>query len=259
MAPLVAARGVCKAYAEFRLADVDLRVSAGDLVGLVGPNGAGKTTLIKILLGMVHRDAGGVEVLGHGPERKPAAARRHIGFVHESGSFYDHLSAHALGRAVGLFYPSWDRGRFGELLDRFEVPPHKRIRGLSRGMPTKLALAISLSHSARLLLLDEPTAGLNPIFRRELLDELRAVLADDRRVVLLRAGGVAMQATLEELRDRWHVVRGDAPALPRRPVRCWSRTGCIPTGSSGLPSTTRSWRQSRATRRCGSRRPSTTW
>jgi len=228
--PLLEFREVSKRYGEFLLDRVSFSLPRGYICGLVGPNGAGKTTIVKLLLNLVDRDAGRIEVAGLDPAEHETAVKARIGFVHEVPTFYEHLSLEAIGDIVGSFYTAWDEALFASLLVEFDLPPRVRFGTLSRGMRTKGALALALAHRAELLVLDEPTAGLDPVFRRALLERLAGYVSDGRASVLLsthitsdleriadfvtyvRAGRVVLSATRDELAERWAIVRG-GPAL----------------------------------------------
>ena len=231
MEPLLEFQDVSKRYESFALDGVSFSLPRGYIGGLIGPNGAGKTTIVKLLLNLVSRDAGRIGVAGLDPVGDEVAVKRRIGFVHEVPSYYEHLSLDAIGRMIGRFYPAWDGALFASLLSEFDLPPRPRFGSLSRGMRTKGALALALAHRAELLVLDEPTAGLDPVFRRALLERLAAYVSDGRASVLLsthitsdlermadfitfvRAGRVVLSATRDELAERWAVVRGGLALL----------------------------------------------
>ena len=231
MKPLLEFRNVSKRYEGFALDGVSFSLPRGHIGGLIGPNGAGKTTIVNLLLNLVSRDGGRIEVAGHDPAEDEVAVKRRIGFVHEVPSYYEHLSLNAIGRMIARFYPEWDGPLFASLLREFDVPPRPRFGSLSRGMRTKGALALALAHRAELLVLDEPTAGLDPVFRRALLERLAAYVADGRASVLIsthitsdlerladfityvRAGRVVFSAARDELAERWATVRGGSVLL----------------------------------------------
>jgi ABC-2 type transport system ATP-binding protein len=229
--PALALAGVGKRYPGFALADVTFDLPRGYVLGLVGPNGAGKTTTLKLVLGLLRRDAGEVRVLGLDPERDGAAARARVGFVHDEPFFYPQLTLAQNRALVARFYPTWDEAKFARLAEAFSLRLAQRFGALSRGTRTRFALAMALSHGAELLVLDEPTTGLDPVFRRELLDVLRSELQDERvaivfsthitsdleriadLVVVLQRGRVAAAASREEIAERWGVVRGGLELL----------------------------------------------
>jgi ABC-2 type transport system ATP-binding protein len=218
--------GVGKSWESFALRDVSFRLPPGYITGLVGPNGAGKTTLVRIALDLVRADAGVVRLFGQDHREGGAALRARIGFVHDRPSCYDHLAVARLGALVGSFYPTWEQEAFERLIREFELPPKRKVQALSRGMKVKLGLALALSHRAELLILDEPTTGLDPVFRRELLERLSGLISDGRTsvlfstqilsdleriadfVVFLRGGEVLHEGVKDDVVDRWAVVRG---------------------------------------------------
>lgn len=220
--------GVSKDYEGFALRDISFSVPRGYIVGLVGPNGAGKTTLMRLALGLAGNDGGSVRVFGQDPRREGAAIRARIGFVHEAPSFYDYLSAERVARIVAPFYPAWDQALFSRLITEFGVPLRKAVSSLSRGTRTKFAIALALAHRAELLLLDEPTVGLDPVFRDELLGRLSALIGDGRTsvlfstqivgdleriadfIVLIRDGRLLFSGPKDDILDHWAVVRAGA-------------------------------------------------
>ena len=153
-------RGLCKAYPRFHLKDVTLHVPRGTVVGLIGENGAGKSTLIGAALGLLRRDAGVVRVLGK--ETLDAETLGQVGVVFDGNNFPDMLSPAKLGRVLKRIYPSWDEPRYAALLERLGVPQDQKLREMSKGTRTKLSIVTALSHGSRLLVLDEPTAALDP-------------------------------------------------------------------------------------------------
>jgi len=210
--------------------DLDLAVPRGAIYGLLGRNGAGKTTTIRMLLGILAPDGG---TLMFGEEEVPRATARHrraIGYVSQQQHFYPWMRVRRLGRFVGGFYPTWDRAHFGELLEQLGVEPAQRVGELSGGTKMKLALALALAHRPPLLLLDEPTAGVDPVTRREIVDHLRALVEREQRTVLfsthnvteidaigdqvgvLHGGRIFWQGPVGGLRDRVRQVSGPLPA-----------------------------------------------
>jgi ABC-2 type transport system ATP-binding protein len=234
--PILELRGVGKRYPGFALRDVSFSLPRGYVCGLIGPNGAGKTTIVKMILGLVRPESGELRVCGSDPAAAERAVKDRVGFVHEVPAYYDHLSVQAVGAIVRPFYSRWDQPLFEALLRDFEVPARKWFGALSRGTRTKAALALALAHHAELLVLDEPTAGLDPVFRRSLLDRLAAYVEDGRASVLfsthitgdldrmadyitfIRDGRLVFSSTREEVSDRWFVVKGD-PRVLDGPIR----------------------------------------
>lgn len=174
----------------FSLRDVTLAVEPGQIVGFVGANGAGKTTTIRAALGLIKLDAGEVHLFGQhcgadAPDELQRHLRSRVGLVLDTCPFPSTLKVGQIESLVGPAYPTWDRETFAGFINRFGLDPKTKVKDLSRGMGMKLQLACALSHNAKLLVLDEATAGLDPMAREELLDELLAFVADDQRSVLL--------------------------------------------------------------------------
>lgn len=174
----------------FSLRDVTLAVEPGQIVGFVGANGAGKTTTIRAALGLIKPDAGEVHLLGqrcdtYAPDETQRHLRSRIGLVLDTCPFPSTLKVGQVEKLVGPAYPTWSCETFAGFIDRFGLDPKTKVKDLSRGMGMKLQLACALSHNAKLLVLDEATAGLDPMAREELLDELLAFVSDGQRSVLL--------------------------------------------------------------------------
>jgi ABC-2 type transport system ATP-binding protein len=182
--PAINITGVDKAYPFFQLSDIHLRVEPGQIMGFVGPNGAGKSTTIRILMGMIRQDRGDVCVLGHTMPRDQAAAKRDVGFVSEDMRLYGGQSLAWHMRWVAPIYPGWDAAYATTLLKRFNLHPAQTIKALSHGERVKATLLLALARRPRLLLLDEPTTGLDPVARHEILAELMDVVRDERRAIL---------------------------------------------------------------------------
>ena len=149
-----------------------LRVEQGEIYGFLGRNGAGKTTTLRILMGILHADAGALELFGERVKRVDVRHKQRIGYVSQEPSFYPWMTALDLGRFVGGLYPTWDGAEFERLLKLLDVPRDRRAAELSGGTRAKLGLALALAPRPPLLLLDEPTAGLDPVARREFNDLL---------------------------------------------------------------------------------------
>ena len=231
MEPVLDVRNVTKAYEGFTLRDVSFSLPRGFIMGLIGHNGAGKTTLLSLILNLVHADAGEIRVFGLDHKREEVAVRSRIGFVHETPTFFASLSVERAASVMAPFYPTWDDVGFLKLTEEFGLPREKKLGRLSQGMRTRFALAAALSHGAELLLLDEPSSGLDPAFRRDLLERLSGVIQGGRSSVLfsthitsdldriadyvtfLRQGRLIFSTTREDLMERWFLVKGSPDLL----------------------------------------------
>ena len=188
---LLELKGISRTVSDrFSLRDVTLAVEPGQIVGFVGANGAGKTTAIRAALGLIKLDAGEVHLFGQrcgadAPDESQRHLRSCVGLVLDTCPFPSTLKVGQIEALVGPAYPTWDRETFAGFINRFGLDPKTKVKDLSRGMGMKLQLACALSHNAKLLVLDEATAGLDPMAREELLDELLAFVADGQRSVLL--------------------------------------------------------------------------
>lgn len=178
--------GVTKRYdSGFTLDDVTFDLPPGYIMGLIGPNGAGKSTLIKLILNMIRRDAGAIQVLGLDAITQEERVKAEVGVVFDGSYFMETWSVSQVERVMAPMYPAWNKTVFDGYLRRFDLDRGKKVKELSRGMRTKLMLAVALSHDAKLLILDEPTSGLDVLSRDELMDILHAYIEDGRHAVLL--------------------------------------------------------------------------
>jgi len=220
-------RGVRKSYPGFTLKDVSFALPRGVIGGLIGPNGSGKTTIIKLIMNLIRREAGEIRVFGLDNRAAEVEVKSRIGFVYDVPGFWDDQSLDSQRRALGAFYPRWSDETFHRLAGEFDLPLDKKYKALSHGAKTKFALAMALSHGADLLIMDEPTAGLDPIFRRDLLRRLSALLQEEGKSILfsthitsdlervadvitfIRGGEIVFSLTRDELLDGWAIVRGD--------------------------------------------------
>ena len=176
--------GVSKSYPRFTLSDIDLELEPGHIMGFIGPNGAGKSTTIRIIMGLIRADRGRVEVLGQAMPRGQVAAKWHIGFASEDMRLYGSRTLQWHIDFCRSIYADWDEDYETSLIRRFNLRSEQKVKGLSHGERVKAGLLLVLARRPRLLVLDEPTTGLDPVARSEVLDELLDVLRDERRSVL---------------------------------------------------------------------------
>ena len=202
MSNLLNIRNLSKHYDGFDLADVSIDVPAGSVVGFVGSNGAGKTTTIKSVLGLVNPDGGQIALLGEeitgAPAARLAELKQRVGVVFDTCSFPEELDIDAVGKLMAACYRTWDRGVYRDYLNEFQLPRDKAVKDLSRGMSMKLSLACALAHHPDLLILDEATAGLDPIAREEALDILRDFMSDENHGILMSSH---ITSDLEKIAD----------------------------------------------------------
>ena len=167
------------------VSEVSLEVPPGKIFALMGRNGAGKSSLIRMLLGLTPITAGGATVLGLDSARQHVAIRARVGYVPEAHHMYRWMRIADVARFTASFYPTWNEKSCADLIRKFDLDPSKRIKELSRGMVAKVALTLALAHEPRLLVLDEPTDGLDAVVRKEFLESIVSVAADEGRTVLI--------------------------------------------------------------------------
>lgn len=169
--PVLEIEGLVKRYGAVEaLSGLDLSVRRGEVYGFLGRNGAGKSTTIRVIMGITQPTAGNLRLFGR-PGGIPE--RQRVGYVAQEQNFYGWMTPLSLGRFVRGFYPHWDDAAFVALIDNLELPAHRKVRTFSGGMKVKMALALALAHKPDILVLDEPTAGLDPVARREFLEMVR--------------------------------------------------------------------------------------
>lgn len=223
-APAFVLSGVEKSYPDFLLGPLDLTLEPGTVLGFVGPNGSGKTTTLNCIAGLAAPDAGSIEVFGRPADLRDGTWKADLGVVAETHGFYLNRTTEENLRFVGRFLPGWSEPRALRLAGRLGLPLDKKVRHLSKGNVAKLALVAALGHSPRLLLLDEPTAGLDPVVRSEVLDVLWEVLEDGEHamfysthvlsdisrladeLVFLRDGRILLRSGKDALTDRWRRI-----------------------------------------------------
>jgi ABC-2 type transport system ATP-binding protein len=183
--PVISLRDIRKSYGNFELGPVNLEIEPGYVVAVVGPNGGGKSTLIRMLMNLIQPDSGEVRLFGRAYPDEEVEIKRRVGYVPERSIGHDGMSAKSLGEFVSRFYPGWDHRLYEDLVSRSAIEPDERFGELSRGVQRRLAFAMALATGSELLLLDEPTAGVDPFARREMLEDISRFMDDgDERTVV---------------------------------------------------------------------------
>lgn len=172
-----------KKFKGFELEDVSFELKKGYIMGFIGPNGSGKTTTIKLIMNLLKRDSGSIEVFGKDNIKFEREIKDRIGFVYDESYFYQDLTIKQMKNIVAPFYTNWDEKQFKKYMKDFNLDEKKKIKKLSKGMKMKFSLSIALSHHAELIIMDEPTSGLDPIFRREMLDILYEIIQDENKSI----------------------------------------------------------------------------
>lgn len=182
--PAIQCEAITKRYPHFQLHNVDLSFEQGAVMGLVGPNGAGKSTILRIIMGLLGPDAGTVKVLGYSMPEEQIAAKRNIGFIAEDMRLYESETIAFHMDFIESIFDTWDDGYADILLRRFDLNKKQKVKGLSHGQRVKATLLLALARRPNMLVFDEPTTGLDPAVRREVLDEMMNALQDETRSIL---------------------------------------------------------------------------
>lgn len=177
--------GLTKRYGDFLLDHVSFGVPTGSIVGLIGENGAGKSTTIRGVLGMIHKEAGRIALLGQDTEAMDPSLKEKVGVVLGDCNFSEELTPLRLSKVLRDVYSGWDQAYFETLLTQLHVPQNKKIKGLSRGTKMKLSIAAAMAHHPQLLILDEATSGLDPVVRDDILDLFLDFVQDERNSILV--------------------------------------------------------------------------
>lgn len=198
-------RNLSKKFTGFSLNNVSFTLPMGYIMGFIGPNGSGKTTTIKLILNMLEKDGGAIQVFGRDTVSSEQEIKERIGVVMDNPYYVEDWTLAAVGKALAPFYQKWDSKKYSEMLFGFSLDPKKKVKQLSRGMKMKLMIAAAMSHGADLLILDEPTSGLDAVARDELMDILSAFIADENKAVLF---STHITADLEKIADYITFIHG---------------------------------------------------
>jgi len=252
MPAILEAAGLTKRYHDFTLRDISVEVPGGCIVAFFGPIGAGKTTLLKLLANQVPASSGTVRVFGLGYDEQEKEIKNRVGYVSQEPVFYRERSVEFNARFAASFFERWDGGAFYRMLDEFRISRGKDVRQLSTGQKALLSLALALSHAPDLLILDEPTAGLDIVLRRTILEHLRQFVAGGERGVVVAShltdgleeiaeyvnflvdGRLVLRSEKDELLSRWKRIHFKAGTLDPELVSHLVDVREQPFGSSGL-------------------------
>jgi len=252
MIPILEVKGLAKRYHDFTLKGISFEIPRGAVTAFFGPTGAGKTTLMKLLAHQIPATSGTIRVFGLSYQDRETEIKNRIGYVPQEPVYYMDRSVEFNARFVASFYESWDGGAFYKMLDEFKVSRGKPVKRLSRGQKTLFSIALALAHEVDLLILDEPTAGVDAILRRTILERFRKFVADgDRTIVVsshitdglediaeyvnfLSDGRLTLQSEKDDLLARWKRIHFKDSALPPDLVRQLTDVHRQPFGSSGL-------------------------
>ena len=227
--------GLRKSFGEYALGPVELTLPGGCILGLIGENGAGKSTTIRLILNMLARDGGEISVWGKDNLENSIEMKEELGVVLDEVGIPECLTALQVGEIMSELYRHWERDTYRKLLQRLSLPEKKTFGEYSRGMKMKLGIAVALSHGAKLLILDEPTGGLDPVVRDEVVELLREFVTDEEHAILisshivsdleklcdyiafLHRGKLMLMEEKDVLKDGYRLVRASAGELDTLP------------------------------------------
>jgi ABC-2 type transport system ATP-binding protein len=224
-----------KSFKDFEIKDISFSIPAGYIMGFIGRNGAGKTTVMKLIQNVIVKDGGTVAVCGYDNRRQEVKAKNCIGFVADTCPFIKKYSLLENGELFGKYYKDFNIERFNAYLSRFHLDAKQDILSLSKGMEARFQLAFALSHNPKLLIMDEPTDGLDPIFRREFIRLLQELVEKERMgilfsthitgdldkvadyITMIDQGRIFLSQDKETLLERYTIIRGEKGILERIP------------------------------------------
>lgn len=251
MKPILEVNELTKQLGSFKLDNVSFSLTEGCITGFIGVNGAGKTTTIKLLLGLIQKDAGEIKFFGKSIQNNEQEFKNRIGIVLDDGYFYDDLTLLEMKNVIAASYSNWDNRLFKQNIDRFGLQLNQRIGTLSKGMRMKYAIALAISHHADLLIMDEPTSGLDPQVRMELMDILLEYVGEGKSVflsshitsdldkvadmlILIHGGRIIFSEEKDLLLDKHGLVKGDNKELNEQSKALFLTLDETDYGFSGL-------------------------
>ena len=199
---MIRLENVKKQYKQFQL-DCSLQVKPGQITGLIGENGAGKSTTFKLILDLIRKDEGKIEVLGKSVSELTKEDKENIGVVLSDSGFSGYITVKDIIRILSALCSQFDKDAFLNGCDKYRIPLNKKIKEFSTGMKTKLKMLVAISHGAKLLILDEPTAGLDVVARDEFLEMLQEYMAKGEHSILISSH---ISSDLENLCDDFYMI-----------------------------------------------------
>ncbi|MCM1289673.1 MAG: ABC transporter ATP-binding protein [Corallococcus sp.] len=242
-------KNLCKTYPAFRLQNVNFILPEGEIVGFVGQNGAGKTTALKCIMRAVVPDSGTVTVNGLDMKENEEQIKQYVSFTSGAFEYFRNDKIRKIAAVYGKFYSNWEDEQFENYCKTFDLDLNKRVKELSAGMKVKFALALALSHNAKIFIFDEPTSGLDPIARDELLDLFRDVVSDGEssilfsthitsdldkcadRILFINKGKIVLDSPKDELLESHALIKGGSNDLTEN---LKSRCVAVKTNSFGF-------------------------
>ncbi|MDU1412097.1 MAG: ABC transporter ATP-binding protein [Clostridium sp.] len=224
-------KNLCKSYKNFKLDNISFQIKKGFVMGLIGENGAGKTTTIKLIMNLLKKDDGTIEIFDKDNCKYEREIKEKIGFVYDDCFYYENLSIKDNGKIFANFYKLWSWDTFNKYISDFGLNEKQKVKELSKGMKMKFAIALALSHGAEFLIFDEPTSGLDPVMRRQILDIFQNLMEDEKMGILIsshitsdleqiadyityiKKGKVVFSETTLDVLDNYKIIKGSLEDL----------------------------------------------
>lgn len=221
-------RNLDTTFKDFSLKNINLTLEKGSIMGLIGENGAGKTTLIKTIMNMYYTEKGDIKVYGHDHVKDEVTVKNLIGYVAAEDYFVQNYTLKAMANNFSVLFDNWNKDLFNRYVEKWKLPIDKQFDTFSKGMKTKAMLVLAIAHEPKLLLLDEPTAGLDPLVKVEILELLRDFVSDDEKAVLFSThitpdldktadyvtlisdGAVLETDSMDKISDKYILVSGNS-------------------------------------------------
>ena len=220
-----------KSYGDFKINNISFELEKGCIMGFVGQNGAGKTSTIKLIMNAIGKDSGNISVFGKDNISEEVFIKSKLGYVPDEDYFISTSTLKGHANALKLFYKTWSEDIFKKYVDLWELPVNKKLQEFSKGMKTKAMLTLAMAHQPELLILDEPTAGLDPVARIEVLDILREFVSDGQKSVLfsthitsdldkvadfitiINRGKVIESLSIDKIEEKYVIIMGSLDEL----------------------------------------------
>lgn len=230
---IIEIKNLTKEYEDFKLDNISFSLDRGYIMGFIGENGAGKTTTIKLIMNLLKRDEGEIQIFGKDNIDNEREIKERIGFVYDECFYYENLSIKDNEKIISGFYKSWNTKVFENYLRKFNLNKMQKVKQLSKGMKMKFAIALALSHNAEFLILDEPASGLDPVMRRDILDVFQEVIQDENVGILISShiifdlekisdyityiqkGKIVFSKATSELMEEYKIIKGDKALLSK--------------------------------------------
>lgn len=261
MSTILEINNLNKKLGTFSLNNLSFNIPEGCIAGFIGANGAGKTTTIKSILGLVQKDSGTIRILGKNLEQNEQELKNNIGVVFDEGYFYEDLTLEQMKNIIAPAYSNWDEKVYKNNISHFNLDKKQKISTLSKGMRMKFAIALALSHHSKLLIMDEPNSGLDPLVRSELMSLLLDFMKEEGLgvlfsshitsdldkiadiLILIDNGKILLNEEKDTLLDTYGLVKGDTKELNEASRKLFLKISETQFGFSGITAKKREVRQ----------------